>query len=55
MLDFLFRDIFCRQKWNSRRQFRENCIFPNIQLKGVAKRLLPFKILSDHTNKSLMG
>ena len=44
-----------RQKWNSRRQFSKNCIFPNIQLKGVVNRLLPFKNLSDYTNKFLMG
>ena len=44
-----------RQKWNSRRQFSKNCIFPNIQLKGVVNRLPPFKNLSDHTNKFLMG
>ena len=29
--------------------------FPNIQLKGVVNRLPPFKNLSDHTNKFLMG
>ena len=44
-----------RQKWNSRRQFSKNCVFPNIQLKGVVNRLPPFKNLSDHTNKFLMG
>ena len=44
-----------RQKWNSRRQFSKNYIFPNIQLKGVVNRLPPFKNLSDHTNKFLMG
>ena len=44
-----------RQKWNSRRQFSKNCIFPNIQLKGVVNRLPPFKNLSDHTNMFLMG
>ena len=44
-----------RQKWNLHRQFSKNCIFPNIQLKGVVKRLTPFKNLSDHTNKFLMG
>ena len=43
------------QKWRSRQQFSKNCIFPNIQLKGVVNRLPPFKILSDHTNRSLMG
>ena len=40
-----------RQKWKSRRQFSENCIFPNIQLKGVANKLLQFKNLFDHTNR----
>ena len=44
-----------RQKWNSRRQFSKNCIFLNIQLKGVVNRLPPIKNLSDHTNKFLMG
>ena len=44
-----------QQKWNSRRQFSKNYIFPNIQLKGVVNRLPPFKNLSDHTNKFLMG
>ena len=44
-----------RQKWNSRRQFSKNCIFPNIQLNGVVNRLLPFKNLSNHTNRFLMG
>ena len=44
-----------RQKWNSRRQFSKNCIFPNIQLKGVVNRLPPFKNLSDHISKFLMG
>ena len=43
-----------RQKWNSPRQFSKNCIFPNIQL-GVVNRLPPFKKLSDHANKFLMG
>ena len=43
------------QKWNSCQQLSKNCISPNIQLKGVVKRLPPFKILSDHTNSSLMG
>ena len=43
------------QKWNSRRQFSKNCIFPNIQFKGVVSRLPPFKNLSDHTNMFLMG
>ena len=42
-----------RQKWNLRRQFSKNCIFPNIQLKGVVNRLPPFKNLSDDTNKFL--
>ena len=36
-------------------EFSKNCIFPNIQLKGVVNRLPPFKNLSDHTNKFLMG
>ena len=40
-----------RQKWKSRRQFSESCIFPNIQLKGVANKLLQFKNLFDHTNR----
>ena len=40
-----------RQKWKSRWQFSENCIFPNIQLKGVANKLLQFKNLFDHTNR----
>ena len=44
-----------RQKWNSRRQFSKNCIFPNIQLNGVVNRLLQFKNLSNHTNRFLMG
>ena len=44
-----------RQKWNSHRQFSKNGIFPNIQLKGVVNRLSPFKILSDHINRPLMG
>ena len=44
-----------RQKWNSRGQFSKNCIFPNIQLNGVVNRLPPFKNLSDHTNRFLMG
>ena len=47
--------ISSRQKWNSRRQFSKNYIFPNIQLKGVVNRLPPFKNLPDHTNKFLMG
>ena len=46
--------ISLRQKWNSPRQFSKNCIFPNIQL-GVVNRLPPFKKLSDHANKFLMG
>ena len=44
-----------RQKWNSRLQFSKNCIFPNILLKGVLNMLPPFKNLSHHTNKFLMG
>ena len=47
--------ISCLQKWNLRQQFSQNCIFPNIQLKDVVNRLPPFKNLSDHTNKFLMG
>ena len=47
--------ISCLQKWNLHQQFSKNCIFPNIQLKGVVNRLPPFKNLSDHTNKFLMG
>ena len=39
----------------SRRQFSKKFLFPNIQLKGVVNRLPPFKKLSDHTNRSLMG
>ena len=39
------------QKWKLRRQFSKNCIFPNIQLKGVANKLLQFKNLFDHTNR----
>ena len=35
--------------------FSKNCIFPNIQLKGVVKRLCLFKILSDLTNKPLIS
>ena len=34
--------------------FQKNCIFPNIQLKGVVNRLPPFKNLSNHTNRFLM-
>ena len=34
-----------RQKWKSHRQFSKNCIFPNIQLKGVVNKLLRFKKL----------
>ena len=47
--------ISYRQKWNLHQQFSKNCIFPNIQLKDVVNRLPPFKNLSDHTNKFLMG
>ena len=47
--------ISCQQKWNLHQQFSKNCIFPNIQLKGVVNRLPPFKNLSDHTNMFLMG
>ena len=52
---FLTQMISRQQKWNSRWQFSKNCIFPNIQLKGVVNRLPPFKNLSDHTNIFLMG
>ena len=47
--------ISSQQKWNSHQQFSKNCIFPNIQLNGVVNRLPPFKNLSDHTNRFLMG
>ena len=41
-----------RQEWKFRWQFSENiCIFPNIQLKGVANKLLQLKNLFDHTNR----
>ena len=43
------------QKWNSRQQFSKNCIFPNVQLKGIVNRLLPFENLPDHGNKFLTG
>ena len=33
----------------------KNCIFPIIQLKGVANRLSLFQNLSNHTNRSSMG
>ena len=39
------------QKWKLHQQFSKNCIFPNIQLKGVANKLLQFKNLFDHTNR----
>ena len=52
---FLTQVISRRQKWNLRRQFSKNCIFPNIQLNGVVNRLPPFKNLSDHRNRLLMG
>ena len=42
--------ISCQQKWKSRWQFSKNYI-PNIQLKGVANKLLQFKNLFDHTNR----
>ena len=29
------------QKWNLRQQFSKNCIFPNIQIKGVVNILPP--------------
>ena len=44
-----------RQKWNSRRQFSKNYIFPNIQLKVVVNKLAPIKNLSDYISKFLMG
>ena len=44
-----------RQKWNSHRQFSRKIIFPNIHLNAVVNRLTPFKKLSDHTNRFLMG
>ena len=47
--------ISCWEKWNLQRQFSKNCIFSNIQLKGVVNRLPPFKNLCDHTNIFLMG
>ena len=34
------------QKWKSCRQFSKKFIFPNIQLKGVANKLLQFKNLT---------
>ena len=34
--------------------FQKIVFFPNIRLKGVINRLLPFKNLSDHTNRFLM-
>ena len=40
-----------QQKWKSRRKFSKNCIFPNIQLKGVANKILLFKNLFDRTNR----
>ena len=40
-----------RQKWKSSWQFSKNCIFPSIQLKGAANKLLQFKNLFDHTNR----
>ena len=40
-----------RKKWKSRRQFSKSCIFPNLQLKGVANKLLQFKNLFDRTNR----
>ena len=52
---FLTQMISRQQKWNSHWQFSKNCIFPNIQLKGVVNRLPPFKNLSDHANIFLMG
>ena len=52
---FLTQIISHRQTWNLCRQFLKSCIFPNIQLKGVVDKLPPFKNLSDHTNRFLMG
>ena len=40
---------------NSCLQFSKNCIFSNIQLKGVVNWLPPFKNLSDHRSRFLMG
>ena len=51
---FLTQIISRQQKWNSRRQFSKNCIFPNIQLKGVVN-ITSIQNLSDHTNIFLMG
>ena len=31
----IVQSISRRQKWNLHRQFSKNCIFPNIQIKGV--------------------
>ena len=39
------QSISCQQKWNLRWQFSKNCIFPNIQIKGVVNILPPFKNL----------
>ena len=39
------QSISRRRKWNSSRQFSKNCIFPNIQLKGVVNTWPPFKNL----------
>ena len=36
------------------RAIPKNCIFPNIQLKGVVNRLPSFKNLPEHTNRFLM-
>ena len=35
--------------------FQKNYIFPSTQLKGAVNRLPTFKVLSDHTNRPLMG
>ena len=40
-----------RKKWKLHLQFSKNRILPNIQLKGVANKLLQFKNLFDHTNR----
>ena len=39
------QSISCQQKRNLHWQFSKNCIFPNIQIKGVVNILPPFKNL----------
>ena len=39
------------QKWKLRQQFSKNFIFPNVQLKVVANKLLQFKNLFHHTDR----